>query len=121
MRALITASVLAIATLLAACGTQQTLTAKPVERRVVAFATLATNACEAETAGPYTALAAARYSAAAKLRAGAITVDAARRVQALGDAARTDLDSACVGGKPDAARLKRAKDNLAAVRGILGN
>lgn len=74
---------LAIATLLAACGTQQTLTAKPVERRVVAFATLATNACEAETAGPYTALAAARYSAAAKLRAGAITVDAARRVQAL--------------------------------------
>lgn len=119
MRALITASVLAIATLLAACGTQQTLTAKPVERKVVAFATLATNACEAETAGPYTALAAARYSAAAKLRQGRITVDTAREAQAMADRVRVELDAACINGKPDAARVKRATTTLAALRGML--
>lgn len=111
---------LAVAVLLSACaGTQQTLTAKPVERRVVAFATLATNACEAETAGPYTALAAARYSAAAKLRQGRITVDGARQAQAMADQVRVELDAACINGKPDAARVQRAKTTLAALRGML--
>jgi len=120
MRNLIAAIGLLASVMLAACaGQPQQLAAAPRLVQAQAFATLATNACEQETAGPYTALAASRYRAAARLRAGAMGVDAARRVQTLADQARAELDAACVKGKPDAVRVGRAKALLGDIRSIL--
>ena len=108
-----------VALLLAACAQPVTLTPAPVSRQVVAFGTLSTNACEAQTAGPYTVLAASRYRAAGMLRSGAMKADAAQRVQSLADQARSELDGACVKGQPDAARVARAKGLLGDIQSIL--
>lgn len=79
-----------------------------------AVATLATNDCEARTAADFTAVIVARRRAAAQLRAGKISVDQAKAVQAAADEARAALDATCTTGKVDelalyVAQLSRAR------------
>lgn len=94
------------------------LEAAPAKSVLYAVATLATNACEADTAADYTGVIVARRQAASLLRARKIPVDTAVEVQRLADQARASLDAACPGGKPDpiaiaAARKARAQIKLA--------
>jgi len=120
MRTTIATILACSALLLTACaGQQHKLEAVPKQISVQAFATLATNVCEQETAGPYTALAASRYRAASKLRSGSMSAQAAQLVQNLSDQARSELDAACVNGKPVAARVARAKVLMSDIRSIL--
>lgn len=114
-------SLLLVATLAIVAGCAST--PQPVQLEAVAaksvlhaVATLATNACEAETAADYTGVIVARRQAASLLRAKRIPLRAAVEVQELADQARAALDAACVGGKPDvvaiaAARKARAQIN----------
>lgn len=110
---------LLVATLAIAAGCANTpqpvqLEAAPAKSALYAVATLATNACEADTAADYTGVIVARRQAASLLRAKKIPVATAVQVQQLADQARVALDAACPGGKPDpiaiaAARKARAQ------------
>lgn len=95
------------------------LEASPVKSTMHAVATLATNACEAETAADYTAVIVARRQAASLLRAKRITVASAVQVQQLADQARAALDKACPGGKPDPAAITSARQARAQIAQVL--
>lgn len=94
MRTLILIALAALATACAAPASPLASATQPA--RMVAFGTLASvGSCEWRLAGEYTALAFARYRAAALLDARRIDVAAARQVQAFADQARVELDRAC--------------------------
>jgi len=94
----------------------QALSSAPAALRGDATATLATNACEAAVAADYTAVIVARKQAAADLRAGRISVDRAQRMQQLADQARSALDAACPGGRPDNRQLDAARAAVQALQ-----
>lgn len=91
------------------------LAVSPVKSSLYGVASLATNACEAETAADYTAVIVARRQAATMLRARKIPVETAERVQRLADHARAALDAACLGGKSDPAALASARSARARI------
>lgn len=97
----------------------QVLAAAPVQMRIEAVATLATNACEAETAADYTALVVVRRTAAKRLLQGTLPVTAAVMVQERADAARALLDAACPGGKPNAALIAQARERRAGINALM--
>lgn len=114
MKAAALFATLAVA-LMVGCASQPVeLQTKPSAFGIDAVATLATNECEARTAADYTAVIVARRRAAAQLRAGKISVDQAKAVQAAADEARAALDATCATGKVDelalhVAQLARAR------------
>lgn len=122
MRTLI---VLLIAALATACAAPSSpLSSASVPARMVAFGTLASvGTCEWRLAGEYTALAVARYRAAAALDARRIDVPQARRVQALADQARLQLDHAC-GAAADEARERAAaaaaRELMSQIENVIG-
>ncbi len=101
-------------------------TPQPVQLEAVAarsvlhtVATLATNACEAETAADFTGVIVARRQAASLLRGKKISLAAAVRVQQLADQARAALDAACPGGKPDPVAIAKARQARAQIIHVL--
>lgn len=117
-------SLLLVATLAMAAGCSST--PQPVQLEAVAaksvlhaVATLATNACEADTAADYTGVIVARRQAAGLLRAKKIPVATAVRVQQLADQARVALDAACTGGKHDPASIATARQARAQINLVL--
>lgn len=122
MYKLILAAVAAL--LLAACAASSPsktvhLQGAPAASDFTVVATLATNACEAETAADYTAVIVARRTAARLLRGGEIPVATAEAVQRLADQARRSLDNACPAGKPDAKAIASARADRAQIVKLL--
>jgi hypothetical protein len=88
--------------------------------RLVGVGTLATNACEAAVAPELTGVIVSRLAAAKALREGRMPVAKAVAVQAKADEARAALDRACIGGKPDQARIDKARAARAEIAKLLG-
>lgn len=117
MRKITTLLLVAVAALAVGCASAPPavqLQAESAQNSMHLVATLATNACEAETAADYTGVIVARRQAASLLRARKIPVATAVEVQRLADQARAALDAACASGKPNptaiaAARAARAQ------------
>jgi hypothetical protein len=104
--------IVAAAFALSACATRAPVELTPAPAsppRVVAIATLSTNACEASTAADYTAVITSRLTAARLLRTGQISRSAAVAVQDKADGARELLDRSCIDGKPDQAAIDKAR------------
>ncbi len=110
---------LIVITLLAACGTPQPLVAAPAKAQPIVVATLATNACELQTAPTYTAATLAARQAEARVRAGTLPLPRAQLLADLGRYALADLDAACPGKQLDPARLRAAQEVVSAMQSIL--
>ncbi len=105
---------------LSGCSTNRVaLDAAPARQSVTIVATLATNACEADTAPDYTAVIVARRRATVLLRERRISVELAEQVQHLADLARAALDRACLGGKPDPEAIQVARSARARLTELL--
>jgi hypothetical protein len=87
---------LVVGLILTACGTTQTPSLEaPARHTIVGFATLASvDSHEWRAAPTFTRLAQLRHNAARALAKGAISVDAAKHIQARADLARKLLDEA---------------------------
>lgn len=113
----------AAALVLSACATRAPVELTPapvVPPRIVAIATLSTNACEASTAADYTGVITSRLTAARLLRKKQIARDTAVKVQDAADSARELLDRSCIDGKPDQAAIDQARALRADIAKLLG-
>lgn len=109
--------------LLVACASppvQQDLAANAKATSPIIVGTLATNACEAQTAALYTAAQVAVERGARYVRSGQLAPAQGDSLLAHGRSAKADLDAACARGVLDSTRLASAQAEVADMQTILG-